>query len=463
MKIKLSDHFSYRSLMRFVLPSIIMMTVSSVYGIVDGFFVSNFIGDRQFTALNFIMPVVMILGGLGFIVGTGGSALVAKILGEGNRKKANQVFSMLIYVTFFGGIVLSVLGILFIRPIALLIGAEKHFLEDCVVYARVLLIGNTAFMLQNAFQSFLVAAERPKLGLIVSVSSGVTNMFLDFLFIYLFKWGLVGAAAATVIGQVVGGIIPFGFFLSENNGSPLHLGGFYFNFKELRQAITNGISEFVSNISASVVGMIYNAQLLRYAGEAGVAAYGVLMYVNFIFLGFFFGYSVGASPVISFHYGAGNKREVRGLLKKSLTITGVAAVAMTLTAVVFARPLSLIFVSYNKDLLDMTVRAMTLYATSFLFFGLNVFASSFFTALNNGLLSAVISLCRTFVLQCGAVLLLPMLLEVDGIWLAVTVAESLTLILSAVLVLKSGKKYGYRKKDAFLSPELQRENGIGNG
>lgn len=231
------------------------------------FFVSNFIGDRQFTALNFIMPVVMILGGLGFIVGTGGSALVAKILGEGNRKKANQVFSMLIYVTVFGGIVLSVLGILFIRPITLLIGAEEHFLEDCVVYARVLLIGNTAFMLQNAFQSFLVAAERPKLGLIVSVSSGVTNMFLDFLFIYLFKWGLVGAAAATVIGQVVGGIIPFGFFLSENNGSPLHLGGFYFNFKELRQTITNGISEFVSNISASVVGMIYNAQLLRMPGK----------------------------------------------------------------------------------------------------------------------------------------------------------------------------------------------------
>lgn len=460
MKIKLSDHFNYRLLMRFVLPSIIMMTISSVYGIVDGFFVSNFIGERQFTALNFIMPVVMILGGLGFIVGTGGSALVAKIMGEGNQKKANQVFSMLIYVTVFGGLILSVLGILFMRPIAILIGAEEHFLEDCVVYARVLLIGNTAFMLQNAFQSFLVVAERPKFGLIISISSGVTNMLFDFLFIYLFQWGLAGAAAATVLGQIVGGGVPLGFFLSKNNGSPLHLGRFYFNFKELWQTINNGISEFVSNISASVVGMIYNAQLLRYAGEAGVSAYGVLMYLNFIFLGFFFGYSVGVSPIISFHYGAGNNREVRGLLKKSITITGIAAVSMTLIAVAFARPLSLIFVSYNKDLLNMTVRAMTLYATSFLLFGFNVFTSSFFTALNNGLLSAVISISRTFVLQCGAVLLLPLFWDVDGIWLAVTVAESLTLILSIVLVLKNGKKYGYRKKDVFQSRDLREEKQI---
>ncbi len=443
MQIRLSDHFTYKRLMRFVLPSIIMMTISSVYGIVDGFFVSNFVGKTPFAALNFIMPAIMILGGLGFMIGTGGSALVAKILGEGDKEKANRVFSMLVYVTILGGLVLSAIGIIFIKPIAVFMGATPALLDDCVLYARVIFIGNTAFMLQNTFQSFLIVAERPKMGLVISLASGITNMILDFLFVYLFKWGLVGAAVATNIGQIVGGIIPLVYFASKKNKSPLRLGRFCFSFKDLLQALSNGLSEFVTNISASVVGILYNFQLLSYAGEDGVSAYGVIMYVNFVFVGFFFGYSVGVSPVVSYHYGAKNNRELQGLFKKSLCITAVAALIMTSAANIFAKPLSMIFVSYDQNLLELTVHAFRLYAFSFLIFGFNVFASSFFTALNNGGLSAIISLCRTFILQTVAVILLPMLIGLDGIWLALAAAEGVTLLLSGMLLLKNGKKYGY--------------------
>lgn len=445
MKIRLSDHFTYGKLLRFVLPSVVMMTVSSIYSIVDGFFVSNFVGKTPFAALNFIMPAIMILGGLGFMIGTGGSALVAKILGEGDREKANKVFSMLVYVTILGGIFLSVLGIVFIRPMAQLMGATPNILEDCVTYARVIFLGNTAFMLQNAFQSFLVVAERPHMGLVISVSSGLINMALDFFFVYLFKWGLVGAALATNIGQIVGGVIPLFYFASKKNKSPLRLVKCSFYPKELFLSLSNGLSEFVTNISASVVGMLYNYQLLKYAGEDGISAYGVIMYVNFIFVGFFFGYSVGASPVISFHYGAQNRKELRGLLKKSLIITGVAAGIMTILAETLATPLSMIFVSYDQALLSMTVNAFRIYSIAFLIFGFNVFASSFFTALNNGVLSAVISVCRTFIFQAAAVLLLPLFLDLNGIWLALTAAEGMTLILSVLLIFLCGKKYGYLK------------------
>lgn len=442
MNIRLSDHFSYHRLMRFVLPSITMMVVTSVYSIVDGFFVSNFVGKGAFAAVNLIMPFLMALGSFGFMIGTGGSALVAKTLGEGNEKKASQYFSMLIYVTIVVGIVLSTLGIIFIRPIASALGANDTILNDCVIYGSILLISNTAFMLQNAFQSFLVTAERPKFGLTVSIISGLLNIVLDFLLIYVFRLGLAGAAIATAVSQIIGAAVPLIYFRT-NESSVLRLTRAPLDGYVLRKSCVNGSSEMLTNISTSFVSMLYNFQLMRMAGENGVAAYGVIMYVNFIFMGFYFGFSVGSSPVISYHYGAQNHKELQGLFRKSLVIISIAAVTMTALAELLAQPLSGLFVGYDAELLSMTCMAFRLYSLSFLVAGFNIFGSAFFTALNDGVLSAVISFLRTLVLQIAAILILPILLGLNGIWIALTVAEGLTLIVTVVLLITKRTKYNY--------------------
>lgn len=442
MKIRLSDHFSYRRLMRFVLPSIIMMIVTSVYSIVDGFFVSNFVGKSAFAAVNLIMPFLMALGAFGFMIGTGGSALVAKTLGEGKTKQASAYFSMLIYTIMIAGIVLSAVGFVFLRPIAAALGAHEAILEDCVLYGRILLVANTAFMLQNAFQSFLVTAESPKFGLSISILMGLLNILLDFLLVYVFRLGLAGAAVATAISQTLGAVVPLVYFLTKKN-AVLYLMKTRFDKSALVKSCINGSSEMLTNISASFVSMLYNFQLMKLAGENGVAAYGVIMYVNFIFMAFYFGFAVGSSPVISYHYGAGNHAELRGLFKKSLVIVSIAAVTMTVLAEVLAHPLSGLFVGYDAELFSMTFTAFRLYSISFLIAGFNIFGSAFFTALNNGVLSAVISFLRTLVIQVAAILILPALLGINGIWIALTVAETLTLTVTAAFLVKKRKQYHY--------------------
>lgn len=442
MNIKLSDHFSYGKLLRFTVSSIVMMIFTSIYGVVDGFFVSNFVGKTPFAAVNFIMPFLMILGALGFMFGTGGSALVAKTFGEGKVEKANQIFSLLVYVSIGCGIVLSVLGIIFLRPIAALLGAEGEMLENCVVYGRIILVAIPAYMLQMEFQSFFVTAEKPQLGLAVTVISGVTNMVLDALLVAVIPMGLAGAALATAISQVLGGMVPLIYFLRPNK-SLLHLTKTTYNGKALLRACTNGSSELMSNISMSLVGMLYNVQLLKYAGEDGVAAYGVLMYVNMIFLAAFIGYSIGTAPVIGFHYGAENREELKGLLKKSLVIIGTFALIMLALSWVLAQPLSRIFVGYDEKLLEMTCEAFHIFAFSFLFAGFAIFGSSFFTALNDGLTSALISFLRTLLFQIAAVMLLPLLWGVDGIWVSVVVAEFMAVVLTTVFLIANRKKYGY--------------------
>ena len=319
MSIQLSDHFNYRKLLRFTLPSIVMMIFTSIYGVVDGFFVSNFVGKTPFAAVNFIMPFLMILGAVGFMFGTGGSALIAKTMGEGDPEKANRLFSLFVYVSAACGIVIAVAGIAFIRPIASLLGAEGTMLDDCVTYGRIILIALPAYMLQYEFQSFFVTAEKPQLGLFVTIAAGVTNIVLDALFVAVFRWGLVGAAAATAISQMVGGIVPL-FYFFRRNSSLLRLGKTRFDGRALLKACTNGSSELMSNISTSIVSMLYNLQLMHYVGEDGVSAYGVLMYVNMIFLAAFIGYSVGTAPVVGYHYGAGNHKELKSLLKKSMNL-----------------------------------------------------------------------------------------------------------------------------------------------
>lgn len=442
MKIQLSDHFTYKKLLQFTLPSIIMMIFTSIYSVVDGFFVSNFVGKTPFAAVNFIMPFLMILGAVGFMFGTGGSALISKTMGEGNYDKANRLFSLFVYLSIVCGIIISVIGIIFIRPIAVLLGAEGTMLDDCVLYGRIILAVLPAYMLQMEFQSFFVAAEKPQLGLIVTVASGVTNMVLDALFVAIFQWKLVGAAAATSLSQVIGGVVPLIYFLRPNR-SALQLTKTKFDGRAILKACTNGSSELMSNISMSLVGMLYNIQLMKYAGEDGIAAYGVLMYVNMIFLAAFIGYSIGTAPVVGYHYGAQHYDELKSLLKKSLVIIGVFSLGMLGLAEGLGKPLSNIFVGYDQKLLKLTLRGFEIYSFSFLFSGIAIYGSSFFTALNNGLISALISFLRTLVFQIAAVLILPILFGIDGIWVSIVIAELMAAVVTGLFLIGKRSKYHY--------------------
>ncbi len=440
--IQLSDHFTYARLVRFVLPSVVMMIFISIYGAVDGLFVSNFVGKTEFAAVNFIFPLIMILGAFGFMIGTGGTAIVAKTMGEGERLLANKYFSMLIYVTLIGGTVIAALGIIFVPDIARLMGAEGEMLECAVLYARVVLTGLPFFMLQNTFQNFFITAEKPKIGLAVTVLAGLTNIVGDALFVAVFNWGLVGAALATALSQAIGGVIPLIYF-ARKNSSILRLCKTKFYGKVLLKTCTNGSSELMSNISSSLVTLIYNAQLLRFAGENGIAAYGVIMYVGFVFVAIFIGFVIGAAPIVSFHYGAANTDELKNLFKKSTVMTSVGGASMMLFALALAVPLSSLFVGYDAALFEMTVKGFIIHALHYIFAGFNIFGSSFFTALNNGAVSAVISFLRTLVFQCASVLLLPLIFGLDGIWFAVLVAELLTFAVTIAFVIAKRKKYGF--------------------
>ena len=442
MKIQLSDHFSYKKLFTFVYPTVIMMVFTSVYGVVDGFFVSNYVGKTPFAAVNLIMPFVMVIGGMGFMVGTGGTALVSKAMGEGEDQKAKKYFSMMIYFTAIIAVILSVVGIVFMRPVAHFLGATDEMLEHSVLYGRIVIGFTAAFMLQSVFQSFLVAAERPKMGLACTVAAGVTNMVLDALFIAVFKWGVAGAAIATGISQCVGGLIPLVYFILPNK-SRLHLVVTELKVRPILKACANGSSELMSNISSSLVGMIYNFQLLKFAGENGVSAYGVLMYTQFIFVAILLGYSIGTAPVVGFHYGASNTDELKNLLKKSTGIMGIGGVVMAVAALALSSARAGIFVGYDKELYDLTLRAFKIYSIHFVFAGFNIFASGFFTALNNGAVSAAISFLRTLVFQSSSVLILPVLFGGDGIWWAVCVAEVAALTISIIFLFTNRKKYKY--------------------
>lgn len=441
-QIQLSDHFGYKRLIRFTLPSILMMIVTSIYGVVDGFFISNFVGKTPFAAVNFIMPFLMVVGALGFMFGTGGSALIAKTMGVGKNERSQKIFSLITYATILSGVVIAVLSIIFLRPIASLLGANGTMLDDCVTYGRIVLVALPFLMVQYAFSSLVVTAEKPKLGLIITIIAGLTNFIGDALFIAIFKWGVTGAALATAAGQIVGGIIPLVYF-SRKNPSKLRLGKPVWDKKALFRTCTNGSSELVSNISMSIVSMLYNAQLLKHAGENGIAAYGTIMYVNFIFLSVFIGYSVGIAPVISYHFGAGNRNELKGLLKKSMVLLLVASTLMFATAEFLAKPLSQIYVGYDAELFSMTVHAFQIYAFSFLFAGVAIFGSAFFTALNDGLTSALISFLRTFVFQIAAVMILPLVWGLEGIWLSIIVAELMAVVVTVVFLVAKRKKYSY--------------------
>lgn len=442
MHIQLSDHFDYKRLLKFTFPSMVMMVFTSLYSVVDGFFVSNFVGKTPFAAVNFIMPVLMILGSVGFMFGSGGSALVSKTMGEGKPDKARELFSLFIYSTAVCGVIIAVISFLFLRPLAALMGAEGEMLDNCVIYGKILLLSLPLYMLQFEFQSFFITAEKPQMGLAVTVVCGLTNMVLDALFMAAFSWGLVGAAAATAVSQMLGGLIPLLYFCRADIGV-LWLTRTKTDGRALLKACINGSSELMSNISMSIVSILYNFQLMRYAGENGIAAYGVLMYVNMIFLAIFIGYATGVAPVVAYHYGAENHSELKGLLKKSYVIIGIFAVAMFGLAELLAGALSGIFVGYDQELMEMTERAFMIYSVSFLFSGIAIYGSSFFTALNDGLTSALISFLRSLLFQVAAVIILPLIFGIDGIWFSVVAAELVAAVMTVLFITAKRKKYHY--------------------
>ena len=442
MNIQLSDHFTYKKLFLFTMPPIMMMIFTSIYSVVDGYFVSNYIGKTPFAALNLIYPFIMIMSSIGFMFGAGGSALIAKSLGQKQPQKANMQFSLIVYTSIVLAVILSIVGIILIRPIASLLGAQGEMVDLCVLYGTIILIALPFFVLQFEFQSLFITAEKPKLGLWTTVASGVTNMVLDWLFIAIFDWGLAGAAIATALAQFIGGVVPLIYF-GRKNTSLLKLSSTLFDSRTLIKTFTNGSSELMSNLSMSLVCMLYNIQLLKYAGENGVSAYGVLMYVSMIFIAIFIGYSVGTAPVISFHFGAKNYKELKNLLKKSTLIIAISSVLMVILGEVLAKPLSLLFVGYDKELLELTQRSFIIYSFSFLFAGFAIFGSSFFTALNDGLTSAVISFLRTLVFQVAAIMVLPLIFDTDGIWYSLIVAEVLAVAVTVLFLFLKRKKYKY--------------------
>ena len=443
MTIQLSEHFTYKKIFRFALPSIVMMVFTSIYGVVDGTFVSNFVGKTPFAAVNLVWPFLMILGAFGFMIGTGGSALVAKTLGENKKEDANRYFTMLITLVVMLGVLLTIIGLIVLRPLSSALGASGQMLEDCVTYGRTLMIFNTAFMLQSVFQSLFITAEKPRLGLIMTVAAGLTNMVLDALFIAVFKWGLVGAALASGLSQCIGGILPLIYFLSSKNDTPLKFVKTKMEGKVLLKACANGASELMTTVSSSLVSMLYNFQLMRLAGQNGIAAYGAVMYVEFAFVAVFIGYSIGTAPIVSYHYGSENHNEVKNMLQKSFKIMSILGITMMVLAQILASPLAKVFVGYDKQLFDMTVHGFRLFSFYFILAGINIYASSFFTALNNGMISAIISFSRTLGFETLAVIILPIFLQLDGVWLAITVAEICAFVISISFLIAKKEKYHY--------------------
>ncbi|GFI62373.1 multidrug export protein MepA [Clostridiales bacterium] len=442
MRIQLSDNFNYNRLVRFVLPSVAMMIFTSIYSVVDGLFVSNFVGKTSFAAVNLIMPIIMAMGTIGFMIGTGGSAIISKALGEGKPYQANRYFSMLVYVSVILGIFITVVGLVFIHSIVKAIGAEGEIAEQCVIYGRIMIASITPFILQSVFQSFFITAEKPGLSLKITATAGFTNMLLDFLFVAIFKWGIAGAAVATAISQIIGGIIPLIYF-SRKNSSLLKLTRTKIEKRILLNTFTNGSSEMMTNLSTSLVNILYNYQLINIIGEDGISAYGVIMYINFIFTAVFIGYSIGIAPVIGYHYGSGNSVELKSLFKKSIILVGISGIVMTLLSEFLAGNLSKIFVGYDSQLCELTSRGFRIYAISFLASGFNIFGSAFFTALSNGLVSAIISFMRTLLFQLIFVIMLPMIIGLDGIWLSIVAAELAAVFVTIIFFIKMKDKYNY--------------------
>ncbi len=442
MKIELNTHFTFKKLLLATLPSMLMMLFTSIYSIVDGLFVSNFVGKTAFAAVNLMMPVIVMIGALGFMMGSGGTALIGKTLGEKDTEKANKYFSQIVYFTILIGLIVSFAVFFFIKDIAIMLGAKGELLEYSIKYARIMISFEVMYMLQNAFQNLFMAANKALLGFSISVIAGITNIIGDALLVGVLKFGVEGAAIATVLSQSIAGLFPILYF-SRRNSSALKLVKTSINIKTIYKAATNGASELLSNISQSLVSMVYNKQLMSYVGEDGISAYGVIMYVGYMFTAIYLGYSLGQSGYVAYNYGAQNTDELKNIRKKSLIINSSFGIVMLFIVELFATPLAKIFVGYDKELLNLTVNGFKLYGICYLISGINIYTSSFFTSLNNGLISGLSSFLRTFVFQIIAVIILPLLFGLTGIWLSMLVAEIMSLTVNTIFFVKYKKRYNY--------------------
>lgn len=441
-KIQLSDHFTYKKLIRYSIPMIGVLIITSIYGVIDGLFISNVEGDIAFSAVNLILPGVMMFSSIGFMIGSGGAAIVSKTLGEGKRDMASKYFSMLIYLLIISGIICAIIGAIFTKQIANLLGASGKMIDYCIEYGRILFLFLPFMMLQYAFQSYFAVAEKPTFGLIITICAGLANFIGDFLLIKVFSFGVSGAAVASGASMVVGSI-PAILYFALNKNLKFKLVPTKFNFKIIRQALSNGSSEMVSYLSMSFVNMLYNAQLMKYYGENGVSAYGVIMYVGFVFSGFYMGVSQAMAPVVGYNYGAQNKEELKNVFKKSIVTLSIIAIFLTLFAELLSYPIGFVFFRKNKELLSLTKMAIRLYAIGYIISWVNIFGSAFFTGLNNGFASAVISFGRMLVFQLSAIFIMPLIFGEKGLWLAMVVSECLSLFVTSFFVLTKRKKYGY--------------------
>lgn len=436
-------HFTFGSLFKIALPTIIMMIFTSIYGVVDGLFISNVEGDTAFSAINFIMPYIMLLGVFGFMIGSGGAALVSKTFGEKDDRRANRYFSMLMIVLLGIGLLATAVGFFTVKPMAKLLGADEDMLPYCEVYGHTMMCFLLFYMFQNAFQPFMVVARKPMLGFVFTLCAGLTNVLGDFLLVYIFRFGVRGAAIASGLSQVVGSFLPFFYLILFPHRTPLHFEKTGLEFKPICKAMSNGLSEMISNVSMSLVNMLFNAQLMKFIGQNGVSAFGIIMYSGFIFVGVYFGYSVGVSSVIAYQYGARNHKELSSLLKICLLTYCLFSLVLSTSAILLAKPISSIFVRDNPELLSLSEKAVRIYSISFYFSGFNIFASSFFTDLNDGFVSGVISFARTFFFQVIAILVFPVLFGPDSLWFSVLFAEICSLGLSVFFLFFKEKKYHY--------------------
>lgn len=443
MNIQLSDHFDYKRLIIFTVPSMMMMILSSIYGMVDGYFVSNFVGKNALAAINLIMPFPMICSAIGMMLGSGGAALIARTLGRKQNERANRIFSLVITVSTLIALVSAILGAIFIPEISVLLGANEAILDECVVYGRIFMFSLVPFALQSIFDVLLVTAERPRLGLVFTICAGLTNIVLDLLLLGYFHLGIEGAAWATFFSSLVGGVGPLLYFLLPNKSMLRLASKPIWDGRVLQKICWNGSSEMISSISGSVCAILYNLQLMSLMGEDGVAAYGVIMYVDFIFISLLGGYMMGLENIVAYHHGAENHEEVKSLRQKSLKFVAIMGLLMFVAAELSAGALANFFVGYDQALTELATHAFRLYASAFLVMGFNSFASSFFTALGNGSISATISFCHTFVFEILAVLLLPLCLGADGIWLSLLVAECCCLLVSWFFFKRNQKRYQY--------------------
>lgn len=414
-------------LLKFAAPSIVMMVFMSLYTIVDGIFVSRFLGSNALSSLNIVYPVISVAIALSTMLGTGGSAIISKYLGEGKNERAREALTQFVVLTLLLSFVLLILSEMFLTPISRLLGASDVLLADCRLYLGASMLFAPACMLQAVFQSFLVTAGRPGLGLLLMTGAGICNMILDYVLIVPCQMGIAGAALATGIGQCIPAVCGLCFFLFTRQD--LRFCRFTFSAKEILDACYNGSSEMVSQLSNAVITFLFNIVMMSLAGEHGVAAITILLYGQFLFNAVYLGFSIGISPVIGFQYGAGDRTKLRKIYRISFLSVAISSVVIVAAAICFSPTIVAIFTKDQRTF-ELASVGFRLFAVNFLFSGINITSSGFFTALSNGKVSALISFSRTLVFIVISLLILPRILGITGAWIAIPVAEFLTLLIS---------------------------------